>query len=304
MMRSALVCAHIAIAAISAAADAQDVRILFASSRSGEGDIYAIPESGGDAVLVYGTEAPEGLPRYAPGSGEIFYLRFEPEGAYLMRGSRRVRILPDEEVAPHISADGSMILYSQRVGDGEAIFALSLEIGPAPAQPMERISGGIFRYPVFQATPPTASWAGPPTPSLNTLVVHVGEGESELRLHHGGRRSGDMPYQVLHTASYIGHPSYSPDARFIAVDMAHDGETDIAIIDAENGGVVRLIERPGNDFTPAWSTDGSRIAFGGVVDGDIELFAVALESGEITRLTNSPGFDGAPVFVPATALPD
>ena len=269
--------------------------IVFSSERSGSGDIYAMPVSGGVPMLVAGTGAAEGRPRFASVQGTLYYFRYDGAEAMLMQGEDEIVALPFDDISPDISAAGNEMIYSAPFEDREAIFTLAFDPEAADADPQVRNSYPTPRYPAFSPVRDFGEGA--------YAYVHMSDEGALLQVWRSAVRIGESPLVTLYSAAYIGHPAWSPDGQNIAFDVRAGEDTDIAIVPL-HGGQVRLFERPGNDFAPAFSADGQTIAFGGEIDGDFELFTLSVATGDFTRLTYAPGFDGAPVFVPATAFDD
>jgi hypothetical protein len=85
-------------------------------------------------------------------------------------------------------------------------------------------------------------------------------------------------------------PSWSPDGKRIAFVCRWAVYTDICVVNADGGVLVRLTDDAARDVRPAWSPDGSRIAFTrhpvgrtDAASGEIVLLDVATR--QITSLT-------------------
>lgn len=110
------------------------------------------------------------------------------------------------------------------------------------------------------------------------------------------------------------HPSWSPDAEWLAVEATRGTGRDIAIIDPRRGDVRVLLTDDGNSFAPVVSPDGSQIAYlhRDGVDIDVRVMTLDIASdGKITLLEDRPVTDDGSIdgdsppewFIPADQLP-
>jgi TolB protein len=125
-----------------------------------------------------------------------------------------------------------------------------------------------------------------------------------LGLAFSSRRDGnwelfslDLPtgqlLQLTNTAGFHAHPSWSPDAQFIAYENYQDGRFSIRIVSAEGvdsgwSGPIGL-----ESFEPDWiPLDPGRIlAFTGRTGPHTDIYTVNLDTLEIVNLTNTPKLD-------------
>ncbi len=68
-------------------------------------------------------------------------------------------------------------------------------------------------------------------------------------------RFDDLPFES------VSNPTWSPDGRRIAFSGDEGGITNLCIVNAAGGGLVRLTHDQYADLQPAWSPDGKTIAF-------------------------------------------
>ena len=63
-------------------------------------------------------------------------------------------------------------------------------------------------------------------------------------------------------------PAWSPDGARLAIAVLIDGDSEIALVEADGSSMSLLTDMPGDALVPVWSPDGSRIAFvNGFFDG-------------------------------------
>lgn len=98
------------------------------------------------------------------------------------------------------------------------------------------------------------------------------------------------------------HPLWSPDGRYLLLELSHAGNTDLYRLDADclsqiescPDSLFRLTDDPTDDRFPAWSPDGRAITFVSWRLGDAEIFAMASDGSDVRNLTSDPGWDVSP----------
>lgn len=289
-----------ACAAIRQDAGEEAYALLFASSRSGSGDLYVLPPAGGEPRLWAGTEAPEGTPRWDASRARVVYQRFPADGesgspllishgaGVLPEAGSELFVDPNGDAPPCWSPDGKWIAYiAERDGRSDVFLA------DAQGRERRRLTDDaiVDRYPAWSPSSDRLVFARRLEAGWDLFSLAIDDPEAE-------------PVRLTEDERYVGHPAWSPDGRFLAFDASFEGEVEIAALELATGEVRRVVSRAGNDLVPAWSPDGARLVFGGVTpaDGNWDLWQVELASGALERLTEDPAFDGAPVFVPASLL--
>lgn len=85
--------------------------------------------------------------------------------------------------------------------------------------------------------------------------------------------------------------SWSPDGRRLAFTSTRDGNSEIYVLDTDNGAQIRLTYDAADDRDPAFSPDGTRLVFDSDRAGNRELYVMPASGGVPTRLTVDPGID-------------
>ncbi|MFT6143907.1 MAG: TolB protein [Myxococcota bacterium] len=91
--------------------------------------------------------------------------------------------------------------------------------------------------------------------------------------------------------------AFSPNGSMIAIarSSASGMDTDIVLLDASTGSVVRNLTTGGGiDVNPSFSPDGGRVAFSSERSGGSQIFTVPAGGGEATRVT----YEGSRNFEP------
>lgn len=100
-----------------------------------------------------------------------------------------------------------------------------------------------------------------------------------------------------------GHPTLSPDRRFVVFDSAEPRpngtgtQRDLWLVRTDGTASRRLTDTAADEIAPTVSPDGTRIAFASDRDGRWEIYLRPLAGGTARRLTNEP--DGAAAEQPA-----
>ena len=100
------------------------------------------------------------------------------------------------------------------------------------------------------------------------------------------KADGAAKREVPTRATHLFHPTWSPDAREIAVVRLGKG---IYLVDARTGSERRLRNTGERDNAPVWSPDGKSIVFERQVEPtNWDLFRVSPTGGGLRRLTRDP----------------
>lgn len=273
----------------AAAASGESHWIVFSSSRSGNGDLYAVRPSGGEVVKVAGSEAPEGTVRYDPTRDRLVYQRHhEKEGfAMLVADGKDLFKDPNGDAAPVWCPKSGRIAYVAKRDGQENLYIAAADGTEERALTQD---AEVDRYPAWSPDGKHLVFARKAETGWDLFTIEVdGVDAKPNRLTRDGR--------------YVGHPSWSPDGRYVAYDTLIDGQAEIMVFDRKTDTARRITERPGNDLVPSWAPDGRSLAYGADSDGNWDVWTVDLESLETRRITKDPAYDGGAVFVPGSALP-
>lgn len=191
---------------------------------------------------------------------------------------RLVDIAPPSE--PHLSPDGSWLVYVQAVGDSRHVFSLPIGGG----WPLRLTSG--------EHTHESPRWS----PDGRQIVVVV---DKSVVIMNG---DGANPRMLAEHAAGNKMPRWSPDGSRIAFYSRRRGWSQIWVVPAEGGEPHRLTNVAADNEDLQWSPDGRRIAYTSIRGDDLlssDIFCVDLETGTERCLTDTPGcFDGAPAWSP------
>ena len=301
-LATVLVAALVAPVTAAATFPGANDRILF--QRGFPGDLYSIaPEGGAVAPLV---------------RGALTDATYSPDGTRIAFSRARTERSPVEIAVANADGSGVRAVTRQRG------FAVGAAWSP---------DGSALIYAGDEGAPPPAGPDELPAP-LRIRVVDV-DGSNDRRLLAPRRDGVDpvyspdgtsIAYQVTRFRRRVArnriwvanadgtrarpvtaaggrneqNPSWSPDGTQLAIEVAPVGDddrprSDIAVMNADGGGLRRVASTRWWETNPIWSPDGTRIAF--TSDRDtrprrserlgtgFELYTAAADGGDVRRLT-------------------
>ena len=112
---------------------------------------------------------------------------------------------------------------------------------------------------------------------------------------------GSPPVQLTFDLEGASFPAWSPDGRWLVVQLARGDDTRLAVMPSSGGTPVEIVSTPGKNWSHSWAPDSDRIAYAGFHDGQWQLYWVSRTSGatrQITRFEDSNGFVRYPAWAP------
>jgi TolB protein len=132
-----------------------------------------------------------------------------------------------------------------------------------------------------------AFWTLEPSGAMNVWVQAL-DGSTDRR-------------RVTSSEESINFPSWSPDGKWLAVEVKRGETTSVGIVSKDGGPVELLTEALGQSWPHSWSPDGERIAYAGLRDGVWNLFELSRRtkvSRQLTRFTSASGYVRYPAWSP------
>jgi hypothetical protein len=255
---------------------------------------------GGGADPVAVIQAVVGMPAdqlAAEWHASILSTMVRPLGDRAADAGRRI-IEPDDEnelnVGPSLSPDGSKIAFLSSRGR----LSIDLYIADTTTGRIERKLISTAADPHFDSLQFIAS-AGSWDPSGRQLAIAaIREGRPVIAIYDttNGRRVREIELPDVDEAF---HPAWSPDGRHIVFSGLAGGQSDLFLVEVEDGNLRRLTNDMYADLAPSWAPDSRRFAWStdrfttnlDTMDfGQLQLGSFDLESGRATRLF---AFEGA-----------
>ncbi len=239
--------------------------LTFASTRSGNQDVWTVPHTGGAATQVTVAVSTDQQPDWAPAGTDVVYVG--PNGdLYIIPAGGGSPVLlsndPANNTFPHYSPDGTTVTYAS-AGD----------IWTIPA------TGGT----PFQVTTDPGGDAHPTwSPDGTQIAFHSNRGGNNDIWSIPA--AGGTAVQITTHGGNDAAASWSPDGTTIAFQSSRSGNNDIWTIPATGGTAVQITTDVGNDAQPDWSPTGNRIAFARIGVG-LFVYAVPTSGGPDLAVT-------------------
>ena len=144
------------------------------------------------------------------------------------------------------------------------------------------------------------------SPDGKTIAfVHVEDGQNHLGVMPAaarevrpdgtcllqGRRMKDCVKWLIrrHDGTLLGQPSFSPDGRQIVIDLYHDNQQDVWMLDSDGGNLHPLTWDRAEDRDARFTPDGKAVVYSSDRTGVFNIYRLDLASGRVVQLTNVLG---------------
>lgn len=247
-------------------------KIVFASSRDGNSEIYVMNADGSGLKNLTNHPANDTEPSWSRNGRKIVFTsnRRIPDAAFFMQdvwimnadGShlRRVTTTTAADLWPDLSPNGKHILF-------------------------------------------TRTHEPPPLPGVvpQNFVIDV-DGTGETNLTNNVGPSCFPP--VSEDCSFENQPKWSPNGKKILFNQTFDpGDFDLFVMNPDGSGRTNITNSPGrNDFFASWSPDGRKIVFtsGPARSPELDIYIMKADGSHVRQLTfdGSAGIDLGAVWSP------
>jgi dipeptidyl aminopeptidase/acylaminoacyl peptidase len=260
-------------------------RIVFASERDGNSEIYSMTDRGTDKRRLTDHPAVDQTPALSPGGTKIVFAsdRDGDFDIYVMEidgsGLLQLTNAPGFDGDPAWSPDGDWIAFtSQRDGDSE-IYAMAAD------------GTGVRNLTSHRSADRSPAWS-PDGSRIAFSSDRLGNDDiCVVNLSGVGLR-----ILTRHLAA-DATPAWSPDGTQLAFATVRDGAWEIYTVGADGSDVTRLTYEMGVE--PAWASDGRRIAYATDRDGDLEIYYSDLANpSRVGKLTDDGRTDTSPSWSP------
>lgn len=254
-------------------------KIVFASERDGNYEIYSMNPDGGGQTRLTNNPAADREPSWSPdgtkilfvsnrdGNSEIYVMDASGDGGGFNAPTRLTNNNADDE-HPVWSPDGTKIAFvSSRDGNDE-VYVMN-----ANGTNQTNITNNPFDD--FEP-----AWS----PNSQKLAfTSVRDGNEEVYTMDA---TGTGQTNISNNASGDDrHPSW--EGSKIVFQSTRDGNEEIYSMNTDGSGQTRLTNNPAIDSEPVLSADGTRIIFASNRDGNYEVYSMNANGSAQTRLTRN-----------------
>ncbi len=264
-------------------------KIVFASDRDGEQDVYVMHADGTNQTRLTNAPGDDQYPFWSPDGTKIAFSSFRQGNQKLFTmnadGSAQARLIDtlptgggDEE--PAWSRNGARLAFrSDRELDDQHIWTVN-----ANGTGLARLTNvGTNINPV---------WA----PGTDTIAFASNrDGDFEIYTMDA---FGQNVIQRTTNDAFDSNPDWSGGR--IAFQSNIDGDFDIYVLN-QDGSIGQLTNDPAFDSSPAWSPDGTKVAFQSNRDGDFEIFTMNADGSGVQQLTHNTAVDRVADWQPLTS---
>ena len=224
-------------------------RILFASTRTGNGDIYAVPPAGGTAARLTSDPAIDAEPEWSPNGDKVLFssTRNGNVEIYVMNanGTGVTRLTNNSAIdtSPSWSPNGQKIAFASNRGGNWDIYTMNTD------------GLGAQRLTTHQSQDLLPTWS-PNSTQIAFMSLRTGNGD----IYTMNAANGSSQTKRTTDSGIDTEPAWSGNR--IAFSTNRHGTLNFEIYTMPEGGgtQTRITSHAGVDITPAWLSNGS-IAF-------------------------------------------
>ncbi|HJQ71210.1 MAG TPA: di-heme oxidoredictase family protein [Blastocatellia bacterium] len=253
-------------------------KLVFASTRDGNGEIYVMNPDGTGQTNITNHANHDTEPSLSPDGSQVVFVSHRDGNAELYKMSRNgtnlVRltniILPDQQ--PKWSPNNDKIAFARHVSGTFQVFTMDTSGGAVT----QLTSLGVNSQPAWSPDGQKIAFISNRDGNFEIYVMNA-NGSSQTRL------TNNPALDQL--------PAWSPSGQSIAFATNRDGNEEIYVMKSDGTGQTRLTNNSSVDTQPSFSVDGTQIAFHSDRDGNQNIFVMDFDGALQTRLTTAAGAD-------------
>ena len=262
-------------------------RIVFASNRDGDWDIYSMDVNGNNVVQLTDHPKSDKYPACSPDGRRIAFTseRDVTRDLYVMDsdGKNLVRLTQDnfKEGRPSWSPDGTRIAFS----------VFRFDVGNSEIYAMDADGNNLTRLAKHKWHDVAPSWS---PDGSKIAFVSFRDGGFNTPQHIFVMNADGTERRNLTGDTHLKRnwgPTWSPDGRKIAFRSRFfdvPPSIDIFVITADGKELEQLTDGPRGSWSPVYSPDGTKIAFVSSRDGDHNIYVMDTDGRNAVKLTRTP----------------
>jgi Tol biopolymer transport system component/DNA-binding winged helix-turn-helix (wHTH) protein len=244
--------------------------------------------AGEPRALTSDTSRRNSVPVISPDGTKVAYMssrRGERPNLWMMDvdGQHPLQLTSDNEFEsqPEWSSDGTRILYLAQGGNDERVLAVDVATRTTrPIVPLAALRASSA------PSPPVAPLAEVRlSRSATRVAFSLRDPPTGRRVLYATNLEPLSPRRLTDGSTSVGYPSWSPDERYIAVEIKEGSSTQAGVIDVETGMLRRLTNASGQTWVRSWSPDGRRLAAAVLRDGQWSVRGLDVRSGRDQVIT-------------------
>ena len=259
--------------------------IAFVSTRTGNGDVYAVAPGGGTPRRLTSHTAIDAEPAWSADGGRIAFTSTRGGNSEIHAmnadGSAVTRLTTNTalDASPAWSPDGTKIAFaSNRAGGNWDIYVMSAT------------GANATRLTTHAAADSVPTWS-PNGTRIAFASARTGGGDLYTM-----NADGTVQTRRTTTSGVDTEPAWSGSMIAFSTNRHASGNFEIYTMNDDGSGQTRRTNQPGIDATPAWSPDGAKLVFATNRHGTLnfEIYAMNPDASGQTRLTTNPALDTLP----------
>ena len=256
-------------------------KMVFASTRDGNWEVYVMNPDGTGQVNITNNASTDWEPSLSPDGSQVVFSSYRDGNAELYKMSRNgtnvVRltniILADQQ--PKWSPNNDKIAFTRLVNGNNQVFTMDT-------------NGGAVTQLTFVGRSAQPAWS-PDGQKIAFWSFRDGNGEIYVMNADGSNQT-----RLTNNPASDQTPAWSPNGQSIAFASQRDGNEEIYVMKSDGTSPMRLTNNAAFDTQPVFSVDGTQIAFFSDRDGNYNVFVMDFDGALLTRLTDAAASDWSP----------